>query len=86
METCINNVTGRGVQNSEKMGHCNYRVNIYERSKKYNLCPISFLEKYSYIKNRRGVKTNEILDKSRAEFCLIFRSFFGQWSFKYKCF
>ena len=34
---------------------------------------------------------NEILDKilpyeARAEFCQIFRSFFGQWSFKKKCF
>ena len=26
------------------------------------------------------------LNESRAEFCLIFRSFFGQWSFKKKCF
>jgi hypothetical protein len=36
-------------------------------------------------------KTNEILDKilpheARSEFCQIFRSFFGQWSFKEKCF
>ena len=31
---------------------------------------------------------SEILDKSeaRAEFCLLFRSFFGQASFKKKCF
>jgi hypothetical protein len=28
---------------------------------------------------------NHFLD-SRAEFCLIFRSFFGEWSFKKKCF
>ena len=36
-------------------------------------------------------KMNEIFDKSlhyevRAEFCQIFRSFFGQWCFKKKCF
>ena len=36
-------------------------------------------------------KKNEILDKilpyeARAEFCQIFRSFFGQWIFKKKCF
>ena len=36
-------------------------------------------------------KTNEILDKillyeARAEFCPIFHSFFGQWSFKKNCF
>ena len=34
---------------------------------------------------------NEISDKilpyeARAEYCLIFHSFFGQWSFKKKCF
>ena len=28
----------------------------------------------------------DLSSDSRAEFCLIFRSFFGQWSFKKKCF
>ena len=41
--------------------------------------------------NSIAKKTNKIFDKilpyeDRAEFCLIFRLFFGQWSFKKNCF
>ena len=47
--------------------------------------------KSKFFWNSIAQHTNEILDKilpyeARAEFCLIFRVCFGQWSFKKKCF
>ena len=69
-------------------------------SKSFDCCFVLFTSNISYdvTKSQKQFflklhcqKTNEILDKilpyeARAQFCQIFRSFFGQWSFKKKCF
>ena len=56
----------------------------------YDFVKVSKSQKHFFLK-LHCPKTNEILDKillyeeARAEFCLIFHSFFGQWIFKEKC-
>ena len=68
-----------------------YQIQVYVPQHKKGLYLKVNKSQKTFFLETQAQKTNEIFDKilpyeARAEFCLIFRLFFGQWSFKKKMF